>query len=91
VTYNKDNSYQWFNARVRLLEEEGHDPSDFHKALARAGEWGEHIPIGLFWRRTDLPSLEELEPVLQDGNGPLALRNLGLSVEQRQKLISELV
>ena len=77
VTYNKDNTYQWFNPRVKILEEQGHDPTDFHKAIERGYQWGEEIPIGLFWRRTDLPSLEDLEPVLHTGEGPLAFRNLG--------------
>jgi len=38
-----------------------------------------------------LPSLEELEPVLDDGNGPLAFRKLGISDEQAQALIKELL
>ena len=57
VTYNKDNTYQWFNPRVKILEEQGHDPTDLHKAIERGYQWGDEIPIGLFWRRTDLPSL----------------------------------
>ena len=31
VTYNKDNTYQWFNPRVKILEEQGHDPTDLHQ------------------------------------------------------------
>src|SRR4026209_2644237 len=64
VTYNKDNTYQFFNPRVKTLEEQGHDPTDLHAAMEAAYKWGDEIPIGLFWKRTDLPSLEELEPVL---------------------------
>ena len=60
VTYNKDNTYQWFRPRVKPLEDEGHDPTNFHKSMDKAYLWGEEIPIGLFWHRTDLPSLEEL-------------------------------
>jgi len=33
VTYNKDNTYQWFTPRVKALEDQNHDPSDFHKAM----------------------------------------------------------
>ncbi|TMQ01707.1 MAG: 2-oxoacid:ferredoxin oxidoreductase subunit beta [Verrucomicrobia bacterium] len=91
VTYNKDNTYQWFNPRVKILEEQGHDPADFHKAIARGYQWGDEIPIGLFWKRTDLPSLEDLEPVLHDGNGPLAHRKLGIAAEQAQALVTELL
>ena len=91
VTYNKDNTYQWFNPRVKILEEEGHNPADFNKAIERGYQWGDSIPIGLFWKRTDLPSLEDLEPVLHDGNGPLAFRKLGIAAEQAQALIKELL
>src|SRR5277367_7092143 len=90
VTYNKDNTYQFFNPRVKALDEIGHDPTDFAKAFERGHEWGEEIPIGLFWKRTDLPSLEELEPVLEHG-GPLAFRELGVSDEQSKALIAELL
>ena len=90
VTYNKDNTYQFFNSRVKVLEETGHDPSDFAKAIERGYQWGEEIPVGVFWKRTDLPSLEELEPVLDQG-GPLAFRKLGISDEQAQALIGELL
>jgi 2-oxoglutarate ferredoxin oxidoreductase subunit beta len=91
VTYNKDNTYQWFNPRVKILEEQGHDPTDLHKAIERGYQWGEEIPIGLFWRRTDLPSLEELEPVLHTSEGPLAFRRLGISPEQARRVIQELL
>ena len=91
VTYNKDNTYQWFNPRVKILEDQGHDPTDFHKAIERGYQWGEEIPIGLFWKRADLPSLEDLEPVLHDGNGPLAGRKLGISKEQADALIQEML
>jgi 2-oxoglutarate ferredoxin oxidoreductase subunit beta len=91
VTYNKDNTYQWFNPRIKILEEQGHDPTDLHQAIERGFQWGDEIPIGLFWRRTDLQSLEELEPVLHTGEGPLAFRKLGVSPEQAKRLIQELL
>src|SRR6266403_1235967 len=91
VTYNKDNTYQWFTPRCKILEEQGHDPSDFHTALTKGYLWGDEIPIGLFWKRTDLPALEDLEPVLHDGKGPLAFRKLGITNEQAQALIQELI
>ena len=48
VTYNKDNTYQFFNPRVKPLEEQGHDPANWAKAMEKGYEWGEEIPIGLF-------------------------------------------
>jgi 2-oxoglutarate ferredoxin oxidoreductase subunit beta len=90
VTYNKDNTYQWFNPRVKKLEDQNHDPSNFEAAIHKGYQWGEEIPIGLFWKRTDLPSLEEQEPVLSEG-GPLAFRPLGISDEQASALVRELL
>ncbi len=91
VTFNKDNTYQFFNPRVKILEEKGHDPTDFHKAMDEAYKWGEEIPIGLFWKRTDLPTLEQQEPVLHTGEGPLAYRKLGITKEKADALIKELL
>ena len=90
VTYNKDNTYKWFRPRVKPLEDEGHDPTNFHKSMDKAYLWGDEIPIGLFWHRTDLPTLEEQEPVLDEG-GPLGYRELGLSKEQSSDLIQEML
>ncbi len=90
VTYNHDNTYQWFKPRVKILEDEGHDPSDFHAAIDKGCQWGEEIPIGLFWKREDLPTLEQSEPTLDEG-GPLAYRELGLSEDQAQALIKEML
>lgn len=90
VTYNHDNSHEFFKQRVKMLEEMGHDPGDFNAAMERAYMWGDVIPIGLFWKRDDLPSLDELEPVLAEG-GPLARRPLGVPPEVAQALIRELM
>lgn len=90
VTYNKDNTYKWFAPRVKMLEDEDHDPTDFHAAIDKGYMWGEEIPIGLFWKRDDLPALHELEPVLDEG-GPLAYRELGVTKEQADKLIAEML
>ncbi len=90
VTYNKDNTYPWFNQRIKILEEQGHNPTNFHAAIEKGFMWGDEIPIGLFWKRTDLPALHELEPVLEKG-GPLAYRSLGISAEIGKALIKEML
>ncbi|HXW67791.1 MAG TPA: thiamine pyrophosphate-dependent enzyme [Thermoplasmata archaeon] len=76
VTYNKLNTFDFFRQRVYKLESAGHDPSDIVAAWQRSLEWGDKIPIGLFYR-TDRPSYEDLEPVLQAG--PLAQQPAGLA------------
>ncbi|MDX2227683.1 MAG: 2-oxoacid:ferredoxin oxidoreductase subunit beta [Verrucomicrobiae bacterium] len=91
VTFNKENTYQWFNKRVKMLEESGHNPTDFHTAMDRAYEFtdDEGVPIGLFWKRDDLGSLDQLDPVCADG--PVATRPTGLSKEQQAQLLKEIM
>ncbi len=88
VTFNKHNTYDWFRKRVYKLEESGHDPANFHQAMDKALEWGEKIPIGLFYRNPNPPlSLHVQDPGLQ--SGVLVRQPLGVSKEQRRKLIEE--
>ena len=68
VTYNKDNTFQWFRPRVKKLEDDSsYDPTDWLAAMEKSTLWGDEIPIGKFFERTDLPSLHEAEPVTQHG------------------------
>lgn len=75
VTYNKVNTFDFFRQRVYKLESAGHDPSDIVAAWQRSLEWGDKIPVGLFYR-AERASYEDLEEVLQAG--PLALQPAGL-------------
>lgn len=75
VTYNKINTFDWFRQRVYKLETSGHDPTNKVQAWERALEWGDKIPIGLFYR-VERPTYEDLEEVLQAG--PLAHQPTGL-------------
>ncbi len=90
VTYNKDNTYQWFRPRVKTLEEIGHDPTNFHAALDQGLMWGDTIPIGVFWKSDDRKSLGQMEPVLVEG-GPLALRPVGIDASTARSLVAELM
>ena len=91
VTYNHDNTYAWFRERVRKLEQDSsYDSSDWHKAMKRALVWGDEIPFGKFFQRTDLPSLDQAEPILDHG-GPLAHRELRIASEVVRSFIAELM
>src|ERR1700716_2711650 len=90
VTFNPDNTHEFFKQRTHKLEDQGHDPTDFATAMEKAYAWGENIPIGLFWKRDDLASLDQLEPVLDEG-GPLCRRPLGVDAATGQELIRELM
>jgi 2-oxoglutarate ferredoxin oxidoreductase subunit beta len=68
VTYNHDNTYQWYRPRLKKLEEEpGYHPSDWTSAMEKSLLWGDEIPIGKFFERTDVPTLHGAEPVLNEG------------------------
>src|SRR2546425_5087660 len=90
VTYNHDNTHEFFKQRTKKLEEMGHDPTDRRAGIERGGEWGDTIPIGLFYKNDDVPALDELEPVLAEG-GALARRPLDVSAENVRALVEELL
>src|SRR5215467_3952109 len=84
VTYNHDNTYPWFKQRVKKLEDDPtYDSANWLMACERSQIWGEEIPIGKFFERTDLPSLDQAEPVLDTGV-PLAHRELRIAAETVQ-------
>ncbi|MCD6402923.1 MAG: 2-oxoacid:ferredoxin oxidoreductase subunit beta [Candidatus Aenigmarchaeota archaeon] len=57
VTFN--DTFKFYRERVYKLEETGHDPTSFEKALEKAWEWGERIPIGVFYK-VEKPTFEEV-------------------------------
>jgi len=72
VVFNRQYSFDYYRSRVYKLEEEGHDVTDLDAALAKTREWGDRIPIGLFYRE-ERATYEDQVAVLQHG-GPLAER-----------------
>jgi 2-oxoglutarate ferredoxin oxidoreductase subunit beta len=88
VTYNKINTYPYFKERVYKLEDEGYDPTDFYKAIEKAYEWGDRIPLGVVYK-TEQETYEDNEPVLK--KGPLVKQKTGLSKEIHKELIEEMI
>ena len=90
VTYNHDNTYQWYRPRVKKLEDDPtYDATDWSAAMEKSLLWGEEIPIGLFFARTDVPALHAAEPVLN--NGPLVHGDLRVPPEVARGFIEELM
>ena len=88
VTFNRKNTYDWYRERIYDLQEDGHDTSDRFAALRRASEWGDRIPLGVFYQ-TRRPSYEEQLPGLEEG--PIATRELkGLTTAEIERLRAEL-
>ena len=90
ITFNHDNDFPFFKPRVTRLEDEGHDSSDWKSACEKAMVWGDKIYTGVFLQIEGRPTLEQQEPVLDDG-GPLSYRPLGLDKMQAEKIISRMM
>ena len=89
VTFNHDNDYAFYKPRIKKLEDENHDPTDWKTACEKAMLWGDTIYSGLFYVRA-ASSLDEVEPVLDEG-GPICFRPLGISKEQSDRIVKRMM
>ncbi|HEX3939940.1 MAG TPA: 2-oxoacid:ferredoxin oxidoreductase subunit beta [Acidobacteriaceae bacterium] len=90
VTYNHDNTFQWFRPRVKKLEDDAaYDPSNWIAAMEKSVIWGDEIPIGRFFERNDVPSLHSAEPVLQAG--PLVHQEIRIPADVAKSFVDELM
>jgi 2-oxoglutarate ferredoxin oxidoreductase subunit beta len=90
VTYNHDNTFQWFRPRLKKLEDNPeYDPSDWSAAMEKSLLWGDEIPIGRFFERTDVPTLHGAEPVLNAG--PLVKQDYRIPADAAKSFIAELM
>jgi len=67
-TYNDINTKEWYEKRIRKLEDEKWDPvvkdpkeADEKKfrAMEKANEWGDRIYVGIFYQNEHVPTYEE--------------------------------
>ncbi len=91
VTWNRAYAFDYYNERVYKLEDEpGYDPTDRTAAWEKAYEWGDRIPIGIFYRGEPIPTYEEQVPALKAG--PLVKQPLEkLRPEQVEALRAEVI
>ncbi len=66
ISWNKVNTYEFYRDRVFKLEETGHNSDDWDLAYLRAEQWGDQIPIGVFYK-SDEPPYRENFPALSKG------------------------
>lgn len=50
VSFNKVNTFQWYSKRIYKLED-SYDSTDRLKAMEKAMEWGDRIPIGILYQQ----------------------------------------
>ena len=86
VTFDKVHTYQWYRQRLYKLSDEGYVPDNKLKAIEKAVEWGDKIPLGIFYKE-DKPTSEDREPAL--ASGPLV--NLPLEISDLDGLINEFI
>ncbi len=90
VTYNHDNTFQWFRPRVKKLEDNpGYDTSNWVDAMEKSLLWGDEIPIGVFFERNDIPTAHDADPVLK--SGPLVHQNSRIPADVAKSFIDELM
>jgi 2-oxoglutarate ferredoxin oxidoreductase subunit beta len=87
VSFNHQNTYNWYRQRIYKLEEPGYDPTDRMAAFAKALEWGERIPTGIIYRNNQ-PVYESQLHALKDM--PLVKQEL-LDPGQFGELLDELL
>ncbi len=71
VTFNKTNTYDYFRKRVYKYTAE--NPEDFEQAYRAAHEWGDKIPIGIFYQKKE-STYEDMDPVISSSEVPIAAR-----------------
>lgn len=63
VTFDKVHTYQWYRQRLYKLAEQGYVPDNKLKAIEKTMEWGDKIPLGVFYK-AERPTSEDREPAL---------------------------
>ncbi len=81
VSFNKVNTYQWYQKRVyKLQDDKNYDATNRVLAFEKTLEWGERIPIGIFYKIDDKPTYIDQLPVLKAG--PLVRQKLRTNVSE---------
>ena len=84
VSFNKVNTYQFYQQRVyKLQDEDGYDVTNREAAFSKAIEWGDRIPIGIFYQIKGQPTYKDELPVLKDK--PLAKQKMRAHVPESLK------
>ena len=66
VSFNRVNTFGWYKDRVYSIDDvEDYDPTNRNMAFARAQEWGERIPTGLFYQ-ADRPTRDGKERAIRE-------------------------
>ncbi|MBW1850310.1 MAG: 2-oxoacid:ferredoxin oxidoreductase subunit beta [Deltaproteobacteria bacterium] len=73
VSYDHIHTFEWYREHIYDLNKNGHNTSDLLGAIQKSKEWGDKIPIGIFFENPKRLSYEQQLPVMKDG--PLVKRH----------------
>ncbi|MBN1153797.1 2-oxoacid:ferredoxin oxidoreductase subunit beta [candidate division KSB1 bacterium] len=84
VSFNKVNTYQFYQQRIyKLQDEEDYDITNRELAFKKSLEWGDRIPIGIFYKEEGKPTYaDELVPLKEK---PLVKQELGALISESLK------
>jgi 2-oxoglutarate ferredoxin oxidoreductase subunit beta len=66
VSFNKLNTFKWYSERVYEMEDIGYELNNRVKAFEKSMEWGEKIPLGVFYVN-EKPTFGDYLDVLKSG------------------------
>lgn len=71
VSFNHINTHDWYKKRVYELSEDDYTPDNLDQALNLARQWGDKIPIGVFYKK-EIPAFSDRIETFKQG--PLVSR-----------------
>lgn len=86
VTFDRVHTYAWYRQRLYQLKNEGYVADNRLRALEKALEWGDRIPLGIFYQEIR-PTSEDREPALAEK--PLV--ELPLILDNLEELLKEFI
>jgi 2-oxoglutarate/2-oxoacid ferredoxin oxidoreductase subunit beta len=82
VSFNRKNTFAWYSQRVYKIEQDtGFDRADRNAAFAKAGLWGDKIPLGIIYKEEkpcyeEKAGLETLKPLVDYDPEDIALEEI---------------
>lgn len=88
VTFNRVNTYDYWRERVYKLEETDYQPDDLGKAMKKALEWDDKVPLGVLYKE-DKPVYHEMDVAIREHGNPVKRGAKKLSEEVRNKILAD--
>lgn len=80
VTFNKVNTYQWYQERISKLENDAsYDPTNRLAAFQKAEEWGDKINIGVYYTEERSTYEDELPMIAEQTLTEQSIDNIDIS------------